>query len=49
MTLKRRQSNIFLQKYASKYHEKAFFIVGIVKEKIFRVGSETGSVPVTFY
>jgi hypothetical protein len=33
--------------YALKYHENAFFIVGIVKERIFRVGSETGSV--TFY
>jgi hypothetical protein len=27
-----------------KYYENAFFIVGIVKERIFRVGSKTGSV-----
>jgi hypothetical protein len=36
--------NIFFKKYALKYHENVFFIVGIVKERIFRVGSETGSV-----
>jgi hypothetical protein len=34
-------------RYALKYHENYFFIVGIVKERIFRVGSETGFV--TFY
>jgi hypothetical protein len=47
--IKKRQSKIFFKKYryALKYHENAFFMVGIVKEKIFRVGSETGSV--TFY
>jgi uncharacterized FlgJ-related protein len=44
---KKRKSNIFFKKYAPKCHEKAFFIVGIVKERIFIVGSETGSV--TYY
>jgi hypothetical protein len=44
MTLKKRQYHIFFKKYAKKYHENAFFIVSIVKERIFRVGSETGSV-----
>jgi hypothetical protein len=29
-------------RYALEYQENAFFIVGIVKERIFRVGSETG-------
>jgi hypothetical protein len=33
--------------YALKCHKNAFFIVVIVKERIFRVGSETG--PVTYY
>jgi hypothetical protein len=28
-----------LKKYALNYHENAFFIVGIVKKRIFRVGS----------
>jgi hypothetical protein len=48
MNLKKRQYNIFFKKYryrALKYHENAFFIVGIVKKRIFSVGSETGSVP----
>jgi hypothetical protein len=46
MTLKKkRKSNIFFKKYALKCH--ACFIVGIVKERIFIAGSETGSL--TFY
>jgi hypothetical protein len=45
--IKKRSANIFFKKYALKYHENAFFIVGIVKARIFRVGSETGAV--TFY
>jgi hypothetical protein len=36
--------NIFFKKYAVKCHENDFFLVGIVKERIFRVGSETGDV-----
>jgi hypothetical protein len=44
MTFKRRKSNIFFKQYALKRHEKAYFIVGIVKERIFIDGSETGSV-----
>jgi hypothetical protein len=46
MTLKKRLSKIFFKKYryALKYNENAFFMVGIVKERIFRVGSDTGSV-----
>jgi hypothetical protein len=47
MTLKK--VNLTFSLKSIKYHENAFFIVGIVKERIFRVGSETGSVPVTFY
>jgi hypothetical protein len=31
----------------SRLHENAFFIIGIVKARIFKVGSETGSE--TFY
>jgi hypothetical protein len=37
MTFKKRESNIFFKKYALKYHENAFFIVGIVKDRIFTI------------
>jgi hypothetical protein len=49
MTLKKSYYNIFFKKYryALKYHENAFFIVGIVKARIIWAGSESGSV--TFY
>jgi hypothetical protein len=41
-------SNLIIKKYryALKYHEKEFLLLAL-KERIFRVGSETGSV--TFY
>jgi hypothetical protein len=42
MTLK--NVNLTFSLKSIKYHEKAFFIVGIVKERIFRVGSETRSI-----
>jgi hypothetical protein len=38
------KSNISYKKYALECHENTFFIVGIVKERIFMVGSETGAV-----
>jgi hypothetical protein len=37
------KSNIFFKNYALKCHVNAFFIVDMVKERIFIVGSETGS------
>jgi hypothetical protein len=47
MTLKIHLSNIFFEKFAFQFYKKSFKIVGIVKERMFRVGSETGSE--TFY
>jgi hypothetical protein len=47
MTIKNVNLTFSLKSMLLRCHEKAFFIVGIGKERIFIVGSKTGSVTFT--